>query len=129
MKLTKSTDFAIRLVIELASREDFATMPDLSRVLFIPYDNLSKLVQTLSRASIIQTKQGKNGGIRMVRDPQDVSIKEIIEIVEGPVRLSDCTTQQKACQLECNCKLRNAFSALEEKFNVLLEDVTIKSLI
>jgi len=129
MKLTKSTDFAVRIVIYLAKSGESITMPVLSDRLMIPYHNLTKLVQALSRSGIILTKKGKNGGLQLARAADDISIKDIVEIIEGPTMLSECLKHEDLCRLSGICKLKDTFYELQNKIDNLMHDVKIKQLI
>ena len=129
MKLTKSADFAIRIVIYLAKTGESITMPVLSETLMIPYHNLTKLVQALSKHEIVITQKGKHGGVSLSKRPESVSIKDIIEIIDGPTMLSDCLKHDDLCKLSGICKLKGVFSQLQQKINDLMDDVKISQLI
>lgn len=129
MKLTKSADFAIRIVIYLAKTGESITMPVLSETLLIPYHNLTKLVQALSKHEIVMTQKGKNGGLSLSQHPDLISIKDIIEIIDGPTMLSDCLKHDDLCKLSGICKLKGVFSQLQQKINDLMDDVKISQLI
>ena len=129
MKLTKSADFAIRIVIYLAKTGEITTMPVLSEILMIPYHNLTKLVQALSKHEIVMTRKGKHGGLSLSKRSEFVSIKDIIEIIDGPTMLSDCLKHGDLCKLSENCKLKGVFSQLQQKINDLMDDVKISQLI
>jgi Rrf2 family protein len=129
MKLTKSADFAIRIIIYFAESGESSTMPELSEKLMIPYHNLTKLVQALSKQQILSTQKGKNGGVSLFASPEDISIKDIIEIIDGPTILSDCIKHENLCKLSGLCKLKTALGSLQGKINVLMDDVKISQLV
>jgi Rrf2 family protein len=128
MKITKSADFAIRLILFLAIENKPQTMPKIAEILYIPYNNLSKLVQALSKAGVIQTKQGKNGGIQLLKSPEDISLKTIIDVIDGPTRLSDCLADTRFCALTQTCKLKGVLHDLQHKIDDLLSEVSISKI-
>ena len=129
MKLTKTTDFALRLLIHLASEQETRTKPVVSKELGISYYNLSKIVQTLAKAQMIHTKQGKNGGIRLLKKADDISLKEVIDVIDGPTNLSDCLTDVIDCKLICSCKLKHVFGDIQNRINDMFEEVTIAQMV
>ena len=130
MKLTKTTDFALRIITYLASEKRKETMPDLSKKLEIPYNNLTKLIQVLSKSSIIRTHQGKYGGITLDKKPEKINLREIIELIDGPTELAICNNRKSIdCKLIKDCKIKNKFNILQGQINSMFEDVTIAQMI
>jgi Rrf2 family transcriptional regulator, nitric oxide-sensitive transcriptional repressor len=129
MKLTKTTDFGMRILIYLAKQNELATMPVISETLSIPYNNLTKLTQNLAKAGIIHTKKGKSGGIKLLMKPEDITLKIVVDLIDGPTTLSDCQKSDTLCTLSCDCKLKDALSSLQKNINNLMTDITVKQLL
>lgn len=128
MKLTKSADFALRIVIFLASTQGKgATMPLLAERLAIPYNNLSKLVQLLAKAQVLQTRQGKNGGVSLLRRPDQISLKTVIDVIDGPTRLTECLVNKDFCSLNESCQLKSALGDVQRQIDSILEKKKISS--
>lgn len=126
MKLTKSVDFALRILIHLAAEEKLSTMPRLSESLAISYNNLTKLVQALSKAGLVQTRQGKHGGILLGKNPHEVSLKMVIDLIEGPLKLSECMGGSKdSCQLSTQCRIRGVFQNVQRDIDDILAKVSV----
>ena len=128
MKITKSADFAMRVILCLASDDKVETMPYLSEKIDIPYNNLSKLVQALSKAGIIKTKQGKNGGIQLLMKPADISLKTILDTIDGPTRLSDCLIDHRFCTQTQGCKLKGKLLDIQNQIDTILQNATIEDI-
>ncbi len=125
MKLTKSMDYATRVLIVLG-RGNTAKMPDLAEKLGIPYNHLVKIVQNLNRAGFLQTQTGRNGGIRLAKSPADISLKDILWATEGPVLLSECLSGGRdTCILNGHCKLKETFNALQGQIDRLFDEVKL----
>ena len=131
MRISRSADFALRLLIYLASEKKTTTMPILAERLGIPYNNLSKLIQALSKAQLVQTRQGKNGGVQLLREPMEISMKAVLDVIDGPVRLSDCLIPSNSdiCLLNGHCKLKTTFSHLQHDIDSLFESVKIAQMV
>ena len=128
MKLTRSADYAFRIVVYLASKEATDTMPNIATQLQIPYNNVIKLVSKLGKANIIETKQGKWGGICLARAADQINMLEVVHAIEGPVNLSSCLTDRNFCFLIGDCKLEHAFMELQTMMNSFLQNKTIMEL-
>ncbi|RAP37717.1 hypothetical protein DID80_03650 [Candidatus Marinamargulisbacteria bacterium SCGC AAA071-K20] len=129
LKLTKSCEYALRIVIHLGGTTSVLTNSDLSESLSIPYHNLTKLIQQLSKSGIIHTQKGKYGGNLLKRDWADLSLKDVVEVIDGPTELSQCLQNESFCQLDDGCKLKTSFSEVQFKINALLDDVKLASLV
>lgn len=104
-------------------------MPVLADNLCIPYNNLTKLVQILNKTGFINTQRGKNGGVKIAKDAQEISVKDIIDIIDGPTQLTDCLTPKlENCKLAYTCKLKHVFSDIQQKINTMFDDVKIAQL-
>lgn len=128
MKLTRTTDFAIRVLTYLAREKNGSTMPVLSERLGIPYNNLTKIVLVLSKAGLISTKKGKFGGIQLLKAADNITLKEVVDLIDGPTVLSECLNGKAGCGLDSSCKIKSAFSRIQSRINDLMSDVTIQQL-
>lgn len=129
MRLTKSADFALRLVVRLASDKAPHTMLDLSKTLDIPFHNLSKLVQALSKAGVIQTRQGKHGGVHLLKPPEEISLKTVIDVIDGPTRLSECLSKNATCSVSEGCKIKDKFAQIQHQIDTLFDEVKIAEMV
>ena len=125
MKITRATDFAIRLLAHLAAGEVETTCQVLSRELGIPYNHLAKLIQIMSRRGFVITKKGKGGGLRLAVDPKKINLAEVMEAVEGPVMINDCLLNKKSCRFSGKCKARKCLGAVKNQINQMLMKTTI----
>ncbi|QQR89828.1 MAG: SUF system Fe-S cluster assembly regulator [Myxococcales bacterium] len=92
VRIGKLTDYAIVLSTQMAQRpEDLHSVRGLSESTKIPSPTVSKVLKQLVRAGIFSSERGVNGGYRMNGMPAEVSIAEIIEAMEGPIALTECS--------------------------------------
>ena len=129
MKLTRASDFAIRLMVYLASGKGSTKSIEIARELGVPFNHLSKLVQTLSRGGLLITRKGKNGGISLAADPKKTSVVEVIETIEGPLSFSDCILNLACCKNSKNCKFRKRLSKAQNLMRDSLSKSTISELV
>jgi Rrf2 family protein len=82
----------------------------------IPQGFLHKLFQKLSRAGIVNSHRGRNGGFSLAKDPSEISLGSIIEVLQGPILFNHCLEEKNICD-------RSGACSFQQKLNVLQEDV------
>ncbi|HET8962003.1 Rrf2 family transcriptional regulator [Nocardioides sp.] len=87
MRVSAKSDYALRALIEMASRDDAAAVSaeELGRRQDIPHGFLQAILADLRRAGIVISQRGQSGGWRMARAPGDVSVADVIRAVDGPL--------------------------------------------
>jgi Rrf2 family nitric oxide-sensitive transcriptional repressor len=104
-------------------------MPELSSLLGISYNHLSKLIQRLRKEGMIRTIQGKMGGVILLRKPSDIDLKMVVDLMDGPTVLSQCLGDGSVCKLESGCKLKSALSRMQIKINDEMKNITLAELV
>lgn len=132
MKLTKTVDYGLRLILFLGQQDQKMAMPKLSETLGIPYNNLIKIVSKLSKAGLISTSQGKFGGIELAKPASELNILSVIEAIDGPITLLQCLDQQsdklEPCNFICSCSLKGVFSTLQTQMTDYLGNVYVSDI-
>lgn len=129
MQLTRQADYAVRIVLDLTGhprRQSRAT--DISRRQRVPAPFLRKIVQTLARTGFVQTVRGADGGVRLVRDPAGITLRQVIEAVEGPVRLNRCLVRRGECALDRICPVHPVWQHIQDVVTRELDAVTFAQL-
>ena len=87
MRVSAKSDYALRALIELAGREDGSPVSaeELGRLQDIPHGFLQAILADLRRAGVVMSQRGQSGGWRMARDPETVSVADVIRAVDGPL--------------------------------------------
>ena len=111
MQITRQADYAVRAVLYLAelgpgARASTARIADEQR---IPATFLAKIVSQLSAAGILHAVRGARGGVMLARPPQEISLLEIVEAIDGPITLNQCTTDPAECPLGEECSVRDVW--------------------
>jgi Rrf2 family nitric oxide-sensitive transcriptional repressor len=129
MRLTKSVDFSMRILIFLAKSQAPVTMPELSSRLHISYNHLSKLIQRLRKEGLIKTIQGKSGGIFLLKNPSEIDLKMVVDLMDGPTMLSQCLGDVSACHLDAECKFKMALFNVQTKINDEMKKIKLEELL
>jgi len=105
MQLTRGADYAVRVMIHLATlpEEERALLPSLALATGAPSSFLSKVLQTLSRAGLIASRRGQLGGFEILPRGRKSSIREVIEAIDGPICLNVCLQHGKSCSRKSWC--------------------------
>lgn len=129
MKLSRYSDYALRILLHLATHPDrLIPIRQIAATYGISQNHLMKIAQDLGHAGIIQTVRGRNGGLRLGRPADQVSIGAVVRHTEIRTPLIDCST----CLIATGCSFPQMFSEAQEAFlSVLdrysLEDAIIRS--
>jgi Rrf2 family protein len=108
MQITRQADYALRAVLHLAQLEpeQRAATSKIAKEQKIPPSFLAKIISQLSIAGIISTSRGARGGVSLARAPEDISILEVVEAIDGPIALNPCTLNPNTCIFSEDCVLR-----------------------
>ena len=99
MQFTKAEEYGIHGVIYLAEQDRSRVTPlsEISEAQDIPEKFLAKIFQSLSKAGIVRSHRGVRGGFTLSREPDELSVKEILEAIQGPYHLMKCIADRDTC--------------------------------
>jgi len=89
--LSQTTEYALRLMVQLASqRDEPVTIPELARITKIPSGYLAKVLRQLSRAGLVHSQRGPNGGSVLLRPPEEITVLDVVQAVDPLKRILVC---------------------------------------
>ena len=100
MQITRQADYAVRAVYHLSQLEpgERAATSQIAEEQQIPPSFLAKIVSQLSIAGLLQTSRGARGGVSLAKSPEEISLLEVVEAIDGPILLNVCVTGNgKSC--------------------------------
>ncbi len=108
MQITRQADYALRAMLYLSqiNPNERAATSQIAEVQNIPPSFLAKIISQLSIAGLIHTSRGARGGVSLARKPQEISILDVVEAIDGPIALNECTDDAMACTFGDGCPLR-----------------------
>lgn len=111
MQLTRTADYAIRVMIHLAGLPSGArtSRETLARWTQVPGEFLSKVLQSLARARLIHSHRGTRGGFELARSGNQITMLDVVEAIEGPLQLNVCLAQDDACGRRWWCPAHNVW--------------------
>ncbi len=122
MVITRATEYAIRTVIFLAQQppDQIVLKKDICRTQDVTPAFLTKILQPLIKAGIVSSQRGVGGGFLLAKDPSEISILDILQAEEGPLKLNHCLIEEGFCHREAHCSAHEVWAeAQQEMVNVL----------
>lgn len=131
MQLNISTDYAIRIVLHLAVKGGAATSSEISGQMGIPRSVIATLAKPLQKAGILTTQRGAGGGFALGRRPEDISLHEIVNLMEGTTRINRCLEPDGFCSRKgtASCSAHRFFLREQEKLERSFREMTIAKLL
>ncbi|MFJ3222558.1 RrF2 family transcriptional regulator [Streptomyces sp. NPDC086783] len=127
MRLTKSTDLALRAVMALATADGPSTARDVAAVVRVPYSHLAKVAARLQHLGVVESRRGRGGGLELTPGGRTLSIGWLVRELEGTGDVVDCEGDE-ACPLAGACRLRGALRQAQEAFYASLDPLTVEDL-
>jgi len=130
LAITKKAEYAIAALADLATRkpEGFESSRDIAARQGIPPKLIAQILALLSRGGLLEGARGPLGGVRLVREPSSISLREVIELVEGPLGITKCLVQPGECRNQGACPLQGIWAEAQERMLEVLEGKTIQDL-
>jgi Rrf2 family protein len=128
--LRRNTDYALRLMLGLARHRDKGAVATrfLAQEQEVSYELACKLMQQLHGARLVESCMGPKGGFRLSRAPADITLLEIIEVIQGPLKLNRCLLSEACCPRQEKCPVRLKMGELQDRMDDYLGSVTLEEL-
>jgi FeS assembly SUF system regulator len=132
IRLGKLTDYGLVLMTHMAQNHDrlLHTARDLVLESRLPLPTVSKLLKELLQGGLLVSQRGIKGGYSLARSPREISVAEIIAVLEGPIALTECSTDISGlCDLEPCCPIKNNQRVISQAVRGALDNVMLSDLI
>lgn len=125
MRLTRYTDYALRVLLHLGAYPDrLCSISEISKAYGVSQNHLMKVVHDLGKAGYIATVRGRAGGLRLARAPEEINVGAVVRHTEEGFDLVDCTT----CVIAPACGLTSALGKALAAFMQVLDGYTLADL-
>ena len=130
MRLTVFSDYALRVLLVLASRTDsLVTIADVSKAFDISDAHLTKVAHVLGKTGWVDTVRGRNGGMRLAAAPRTLRLGAVIQRLEADFALVECFGADNHCVLTGGCGLQDALALAAKAFFAELDRYTLADLV
>ena len=131
MELSRQADYAVRTVIELAKAPAGSLLHtgDIANRQNIPEKYLPSIVRTLARAGLLRTMRGSQGGISLAQRPEEITLLDVVEAIDGQMLLNRCLIRPGECARGGNlCKLHDFWKLMTAEIEERLAGVNFLEL-
>jgi len=129
MQITRQADYAVRAMIYLAQLgpDRRASTSQIAQEKQIPPSFLAKIVSQLSVAGLLQTSRGARGGVSLARPPEEISLLDVVEAIDGPILLNECVADNGACSFGDDCPMKPVWCDAQSELVSRLDSTTFAS--
>ena len=129
MQLTASSSYAIHGLAYLATkdRKSVTYLSEISEYFAIPSSYMAKVFQSLARAGLVTSYRGAKGGYALADSPKKITLRQVIEIFEGPLR-NNCSLSRGPCNFEPMCAVYQRLAVAQSAYLEALDAQSIESI-
>jgi Rrf2 family protein len=131
MQITRQADYALRAMLYLARLDDSvcSATRKIAKEMQIPPSFLAKIISQLSIAGLIHTSRGAHGGILLAHPAAEITFLQVIEAIDGPISLNQCTLAPGSCNFSDNCPMHPIWCDLQDQLITRLRNITFGEII
>jgi Rrf2 family iron-sulfur cluster assembly transcriptional regulator len=131
MRLTRGSDYGLRGMLYMACQPigEVCLVSQVAAAEELPESYLAKIFQDLARNRLLMSHRGAKGGFSLVNDPREISLRQIIEAVEGPIALAPCLDAREGCERADMCEIYDTLDMAQTQLITVLETTTLADLV
>ncbi|MBQ9337484.1 MAG: Rrf2 family transcriptional regulator [Lentisphaeria bacterium] len=131
MKISTKGRYGLRILIDLAMHdpEKPRMLKDIAKSQQISEKYISRLVIDLRRAHLIRSVRGVNGGFFLAKLPEEITLLDILETMEGPISVVECVHSPEKCKRHSLCPARDIWSELNDGIRQLTKKITLDDIL
>lgn len=131
MQLSRKADYGLRLVFELAKvyPNGRVATHEIAKRQAVPEPFLAKIVAELARSGLVVSKRGSGGGIFLARPPEEITLLDVIEALDGPIAFAPCRDNPYLCCWAGQCVLEDVLKGATEAVERYLRNVTFADIV
>lgn len=126
-RLNRLTDYAVVVLAQMAQeREEVRTAPRIAQDTGVPLPTVAKLLNALARGDLVTSQRGASGGYTLSRPAADISVAQIVQVLEGPIALTACVDGTDGqCDVQSLCPMRGNWNKVNSAIHQALSQVTL----
>ena len=132
MRITLESDYALRILTAMAAYDDVTDAKTISTDTSVTQRFTLKILHKLVQGGLVQSYKGVNGGYKLKAEPKDISLKNVIELIDGPIAIARCLDSTEGCSLNCDksaCDYHHIFDIISIQLANKLNKITIQDVI
>jgi Rrf2 family protein len=130
MRLTRGSDYGLRGMLYMARQPSgqVCLVSQVASAENLPESYLAKIFQDLARSKLLISHRGAKGGFSLISEPQEISVLQIIEAVEGPIAIAPCLDVREGCERVGLCEIYDALDSAQAQMVSVLKNTTLADL-
>lgn len=129
LRMSKLTDYGTMVLAQLAvSEQDWTTAGQVASATHLAQPTVSKLLKALVHAGLVVSSRGVQGGYALARPAATITAAAILDALEGPVAITECSSSKGCCDLESYCRVGTAWQRINRSIRKALEGVSLADL-
>lgn len=129
LRISKLTDYGTMVLVHLSSREGrVCSASDVAAGTHVALPTVQKLLKLLARSGLIVSSRGADGGYLLSRPAESISAADILDVLEGPVAITECSHDDSRCELEASCQVGGAWQKISKAIRAALDDISLADL-
>lgn len=129
LRISRLTDYGTVVLAHLArDHTDVASTTEVAAATGLAIPTVSKILKSLCKAHLVTSTRGAHGGYKLARTPSEISAADVIDALEGPVSITDCSAADRHCEIESQCSVGSAWQRINVAIRRALGDITLVDL-
>lgn len=130
LRISKLTDYGTLVLVQLASRQDDRPCPasEIAAGTGLALPTVQKVLKKLARGRLVISARGADGGYRLARTPEEINAAEILDVLEGPLAITECSHDDSHCELESNCQVGSAWQKISRAIRGAMTEIRLSDL-
>lgn len=129
LRVSKLTDYATVVMTCLAAGDGVTSAQALAERARLELPTVSKLLKQLAQAGLVASTRGINGGYRLAREPERITIADVVTAMEGPIGMTECSAHAGLCDHESHCGVRVNWQRINHAIAGALASVTLADML
>lgn len=129
-KVIRRTDYSLRALEYMARNEDRVYQrEELAEALDVPSESFALALKNLSRHRLLRSFRGTGGGFQLGRPASEITLRQIVEAVEGPIALNHCLIDAKSCERQSLCSVHSVWRNVQNQLISILDDISLEKIV
>ena len=132
MRITLESDYALRILTAMAGYDGVTDAKTISNDTSVTIRFTLKILHKLVQGDLVQSFKGVNGGYKLKTTPSEITLKKVIELIDGPIAIARCLDSGEGCSLNCDksaCDYHHIFDIISIELASKLNKITIQDVI
>ena len=130
LRISRLTDYGTVVLAHLARDDaELVSAAEVATATGIALPTVSKLLKLLAKVGIVTSTRGSHGGYRLARDAHAISAADVIDALDGPVSITECSAADSQCDFEAHCNVGSAWQRINVAIRRALDEISLADLL